>query len=84
VISPLLSRGLVYDELHAQLRRLLPSSLAVTNTITLEMAATNERYLPDLLVIKQDILGSGRWLVAADQADLVVRSCHRTAPTIAG
>jgi Uma2 family endonuclease len=73
VLSPTPSRrhGLIYDELHDQLRQLLPRSLAVTNTITLDMVATGERYVPDLLVVSKDVLKSDEWLLPAEHAELV-------------
>jgi Uma2 family endonuclease len=69
--TPAARHGLIYDELHAQLRQLLPRNLAVTNTITLDMAATSERYIPDLLVISKDVLNTDEWLLAAEHAELV-------------
>lgn len=73
VVSPSPSgrHGLIYDELHTQLRRLLPHDLAVTNTVTVNMPATNERYVPDVLVIDKAVLNSDEWLFAADRAELV-------------
>ncbi|HYS40065.1 MAG TPA: Uma2 family endonuclease [Pseudonocardiaceae bacterium] len=70
--SPSGRHGLIYDELHAQLRRLLPTSLAVTATITLSMPATGERYIPDLLVISKHVLDTTDWLFPASDAELVV------------
>jgi Uma2 family endonuclease len=69
--TPAARHGLIYGELHAQLRQLLPRSLAVTNPITLDMAATSERYIPDLLVISKDVLNTDEWLLAAEHAELV-------------
>jgi Uma2 family endonuclease len=73
VVSPSPSRrhGLIFAKLAVQLGRLLPSHLAVTNTITLEMAATAERYIPDLLVVHEDLLRSDEWLLEATHAELV-------------
>jgi Uma2 family endonuclease len=73
VVSPPPSgrHRLIYARLHAQLRQLRPESVAVINTITLDMAATSERYMPDVLVIAEDILKSDKWLFPADQAELV-------------
>jgi Uma2 family endonuclease len=70
--SPSGRHGLIYDELHAQLRRLLPATLAVTSTITLSMPVTSERYIPDLLVISKDVLNTDDWLFPASDAELVV------------
>lgn len=70
--SPSGRHGLIYDELHAQLRRLLPGSLAVTTTVTLSMPATSERYIPDLLVISKHVLNTDDWLFPASDAELVV------------
>ncbi|HEX4702229.1 MAG TPA: Uma2 family endonuclease [Pseudonocardiaceae bacterium] len=74
VVSPSPSgrHGFIYDELHAQLRQLLPGSLAVANTVTLDMTATSERYMPDVLVIGKDVLNSDEWLFPAEHAELVV------------
>jgi Uma2 family endonuclease len=74
VVSPSPSRrhGLIFAKLAVQLNQLLPSHLAVTNTVTLEMAATSERYMPDLLVAHEDALRSDEWLLDAADAELVV------------
>jgi Uma2 family endonuclease len=69
--TPAIRHGLIYDELDDQLRQLLPRSLAVTNTITLDMVATGERYVPDLLVISKDHRNTDGWLLAAEHAELV-------------
>lgn len=74
VVSPSPSgrHRLIYAELHRQLDQVMPAQLAVTNTVTLEMTATGERYMPDILVMSRDLLNSEDWLFPADQADLVV------------
>ena len=74
VVSPSPSRrhGLIFAKLSAQLYRLLPAHLAITNTVTLNMAATTERYMPDLLVVHEDALRSDEWLLDATAAELVV------------
>ena len=55
-----------------QLSRLMPAHVAVTNTVTLAMAATGERYMPDILVMSRDVLDSDDWVFPAEQAQLVV------------
>lgn len=74
VVSPSPSgrHGMIYSTLHAQLHRLLPAHLAVTTMVTLQMPATSERYMPDILVIEMAALDSDEWLFSADQAKLVV------------
>ncbi|HEX5401967.1 MAG TPA: Uma2 family endonuclease [Pseudonocardiaceae bacterium] len=73
VVSPSPSRrhGLIHAELQAQFNPLLPARLAVTNTITLEMSATGERYIPDLLITSKVALRSDDWLLDAGDAELV-------------
>jgi Uma2 family endonuclease len=73
VVSPSPSRrhGLIYGKLHRQLSQLLPAHLTVTNSITLEMTASGERYIPDLLVASEDSLRSEDWLLDAGEAELV-------------
>jgi Uma2 family endonuclease len=62
---------LMSNELRTQLKELMPGHLAMTNTVTLDMAATNERYLPDLLAIREDVLDTDEWLFGADRVELV-------------
>ncbi len=69
--SPSGRHSLIYAKLQRQLDRLMPAHLAVTNTVTLEVAATGERYMPDVLVMSQDVLDSDEWVFPADQAELV-------------
>jgi Uma2 family endonuclease len=57
--------------LHAHLRQLMPGHLAVTNRVTLDMAVTSERYVPDVLVISKAVLNTDEWLIGTDQAELV-------------
>jgi len=59
------------SELQAQLSQLMPDHVAVTNTVTLDMAATNERYMPDVLVVSTNVLDTDEWLFAADRVELV-------------
>ncbi|HEX9334230.1 MAG TPA: Uma2 family endonuclease [Pseudonocardiaceae bacterium] len=73
VVSPSRSgrNALIYSKLQAQLNELIPARVAVTAIVTLEMAATDERYVPDILVAANDVLDSDEWLLPADQAELV-------------
>jgi Uma2 family endonuclease len=73
VVSPSPSgrHGRIHARLQAQLNRLLPAHLAVTNTVTLDMMATSERYQPDLLVIHEDALDTDEWLLKVTDAELV-------------
>lgn len=71
--SPSGGHGFIQGELLAQLIRLSPERFTVTNTVTLEMAATGERYVPDILVIdKRVVKGRREWRFPADCAELVV------------
>jgi Uma2 family endonuclease len=74
VVSPSPSRrhGLIYSRLHKQLSRALPTHLAVTNTVTVDLPATGERYIPDLLVVDESAMDTEEWLLPADQAEMVV------------
>jgi Uma2 family endonuclease len=73
VVSPSPSRrhGFIFSKLDRQLSQLLPTNLMVTVNITLEMSATGERYIPDLLVAHEDALRSDDWLLDAAEAELV-------------
>lgn len=73
VISPATSRrrALVHARLHRQLCTIAPAESAVVNGITLDMIATGERYVPDLLVVREDALNSDEWLLEAKAAELV-------------
>jgi Uma2 family endonuclease len=73
VIAPLpsLRHSLVRSELQRQLNQLLPTHLLVTNTVTLDMMATGERYVPDLLVVHEDALEGHDWLMNPADAELV-------------
>jgi Uma2 family endonuclease len=73
VVAPTPSRrhGRIYSKLHKQLSRLLPSYLDVTTNVTLDMVATGERYVPDVLVVHEDALQSGEWLLDPADAELV-------------
>jgi Uma2 family endonuclease len=81
VVSPSPSgrHSLIHARLQAQVDRLLPPHLVATNTVTLRMTATNERYLPDLLVLHEDALDTDEWLFDAGKAALVFqhRARHR-------
>jgi Uma2 family endonuclease len=79
-VSPLPSgrHGLIFARLQAQLNRLLPPQLPVTNTVTLEMTATGERYVPDLLVMHEDALNRDAWLLPAADAELVAEIVSRS------
>jgi Uma2 family endonuclease len=70
--SPSGRHGLICLKLQRQLSRLLPAELVVTTMATLRMPATRERYIPDLLVIREDILDTDDWLFSAGDAELVV------------
>lgn len=52
IISPPwpVRRAGISARLHAQFNRLLPTRLVATNKVTLDMAATGERYIPNLFV----------------------------------
>lgn len=69
--SPSGRHGLIFAKPQAQLNRLLPSHLLITTMVTLDMAATSERYIPDVLVMHEDALASDEWLLAASDAELV-------------
>lgn len=73
VVSPSPSRrhAWIYEKLHAQFKALLPTRLAVTTNVTLNLTATGERYIPDLLVVSDDMLRSDDWLLDASEAELV-------------
>lgn len=73
VVSPSPSRrhALIDYELRAQLTDLLPARLAVASMVTLEMTATRERYIPDLLVVAKNVLRSDEWLLDVAEAELV-------------
>jgi Uma2 family endonuclease len=74
VVSPSPSRrhGFACGQLQLQLIPLLPSHLMLTNMVTLDMTATAERYIPDLLVAHREALRSDEWLLDAADAELVV------------
>jgi Uma2 family endonuclease len=74
VLSPTPSRhhGKIYSKLHRQLHALLPAHLDITTNVTLDMTATDERYVPDLLVVHEDALEGGEWLLDPADAELVV------------
>jgi Uma2 family endonuclease len=73
VVSPTPSgrHGLIFDRLHRQLVKLLPTHLAVTNNITVDMTATGERYIPDLLVVHEETLLRIDWLLDPAEVELV-------------
>jgi Uma2 family endonuclease len=73
VVSPSPSgrHGLIYSRLHTQLSQLLPGDLVVTNTVTLDMTATSERYMPDLLVMHEKALRTEQWLLDPAEAEIV-------------
>jgi Uma2 family endonuclease len=73
IVSPLstVRHALMNGRLHEQLRQLMPGHLAVTNRMTLDIAVTNERYMPDVLVISKADLDTDEWLIRTDQAELV-------------
>ncbi len=62
----------IYSELHYLLDRGTPDGWSVTNTTTVALPATDERYTPDLLVCESAVLRSAReWQVAAEDVLLV-------------
>jgi Uma2 family endonuclease len=69
--SPPAHQQLVHASVRAQLDRLLPTHLTVTSSVTLDMRATTERYVPDLAAMKGSALDSGGGLLDTDQAELV-------------
>lgn len=73
VLSPTWTgrHALIYARLSRQIDRLLPADMDSVNNITLHMAATNERYVPDLVVMALDKLDSDDWLCHAEDARLV-------------
>jgi len=70
--SPSGRHSVIYAMLQRQLDQMMPAHFVVTNTVTLEMTATGERYMPDILVMGRDVLDSDDWLFPADRAELVV------------
>lgn len=74
VVSPSPSRrhGLISWLLQAQISGHLPTGLVPTNNITVDLTATGERYIPDLLVVDEDALRSDEWLLPVSDAELVV------------
>lgn len=75
--SPSSRHALIFDELQTQLKRLVSADVAVTNTVTLDMSATAERYMPDLLVLPKDTLRSDGWLVDPADVELVAEIVSR-------
>ena len=69
--TPTPRHGLIFTRLARQIGRLLPDNMDHTNNITLEMPATRERYIPDLVVMSVDKLESDNWLCQAKDAKLV-------------
>lgn len=70
--SPPGRHNLIHSRLHRLLDSALPTGLLVTDTVTLDLTATGERYVPDLLVIQEEALDSDEWLFPAKDAELVV------------
>jgi Uma2 family endonuclease len=70
--TPVGRHGLIFTRLLRQLTPLLPTGMEATNNITLQMPATRERYIPDLVVMAYATLDSDDWLFEADDAELVV------------
>jgi Uma2 family endonuclease len=70
----------IFAELHTQLTRSLPSGLSVTDSATLDMAATRERYVADLLVTATEVLRGHEWLLDPADVELVAEivSSHGT------
>ncbi|MGK5450130.1 Uma2 family endonuclease [Streptomyces radiopugnans] len=62
----------IYAQLHRLLDRGTPDELVVTNTTTVALPATGERYVPDLLVCESAVLRDAReWQVPAEDVLLV-------------
>ncbi|MBN3931112.1 Uma2 family endonuclease [Streptomyces verrucosisporus] len=62
----------VYAQLHRLLDRGTPDELVVTNTTTVALPATGERYVPDLLICESAVLRDAReWQVPAEDVLLV-------------
>lgn len=62
----------IYAQLHRLLDRGTPDELVVTNTTTVALPATGERYVPDLLICESAVLRDAReWQVPAEDVLLV-------------
>lgn len=73
VVSPTPSgrHGWIFKRLLLQLETALPAGLESTNNITLHMPATDERYIPDLVVLATATMDTEEWLLQASDAELV-------------
>ncbi|PJE94798.1 hypothetical protein CUT44_26985 [Streptomyces carminius] len=62
----------IYAQLHRMVDRGTPDDWMVTNTTTVALPATDERYVPDLLVCESAVLHSDReWQIAPEDVLLV-------------
>ncbi len=73
VVSPTPSgrHAWIFKRLLLQLEPALPAGLESTNNITLHMPATDERYIPDLVVLPTATMDTEEWLLQATDAELV-------------
>lgn len=69
--TPAGNHNYVYAMLHTQLIGLAPKNMAVTNTTTVSLPATEERYVPDVIVLPKSVLRSEEWVFQADDIELV-------------
>lgn len=71
--TPTPYHGRIFKKLLFQLEQLLPAGTDSTNNVTLEMPATGERYVPDLVVMAAEKFEpTAGWLCQASDAELAV------------
>lgn len=75
-LTPINAHALVVSKIDRQLQRSLPDDVTVVQVVTVDLLATRERYIPDLLVVStSSLLADDRrteWLMPASDVLLAV------------
>ena len=64
--------AVVAYELREQLRAAVPAGFLHVENVTLQLPASRQRYIPDVVILPRDMLDSPEWLFPAEAALLVV------------
>ncbi|GAA3728586.1 Uma2 family endonuclease [Salinactinospora qingdaonensis] len=64
--------ALLVMDVHDQIRAVAPSDLGSVDHVSLSLASTSQRYVPDLVVCQRSLLDSEEWLFPAAEALLVM------------
>lgn len=70
--SPLGRHAKIVMKLASALRASLPDEVLALEMVTIEIARTGERYIPDLTVLPEDAVPDDEWLFSAEECRLAV------------